>query len=150
MAKQPTSVRWDEEKLSLVMENEKLSSVQKVFTFLLDKYWWESKISFHEDYSKLPSNFPKVQTMSESETVEFREKALKNHIKKYGVTEYATKNSSDIADNVPKMEESEILQKIAVIRSEKIPAERNTSLGKKVWANEQYKRIKELENQIKN
>lgn len=44
MAKQPTSVRWDEEKLSLVMEKEKLNSVQKVFTYLLDKYWWEHKI----------------------------------------------------------------------------------------------------------
>jgi len=43
----------------------------------------------------------------------------------------------------------EILSQIAAIKSEKIPAERNTQLGKKSWDNDQRKRISELQSKLK-
>lgn len=42
----------------------------------------------------------------------------------------------------------DILQRIDAIRAEKIPADRNTSNGRKSWAFDQKKRIQELENQL--
>ena len=43
----------------------------------------------------------------------------------------------------------DIENKIAAIRAEKIPPERNTVFGKKSWAIDQSKRIEELKNQLK-
>jgi len=43
----------------------------------------------------------------------------------------------------------EILSQIAAIKSEKIPAERNTQLGRKSWDNDQRKRISELQSKLK-
>jgi len=42
-----------------------------------------------------------------------------------------------------------ILKEIKAIESEKIPAERNTSLGRKVWQKEQINRISELKSKLK-
>ena len=46
-------------------------------------------------------------------------------------------------DNVP-LSSEEGLAKIREIRAERIPKERDTSIGKKVWQNDQEKRILEL------
>ena len=45
--KNPTSVRFDKEKMDFIKEKENLSTVQKVFTFLLDKYWWERQVGIN-------------------------------------------------------------------------------------------------------
>jgi hypothetical protein len=45
--------------------------------------------------------------------------------------------------------DQDIEAKIAAIKAEKIPKERDTMIGRKVWANEQKKRIEELEKQLK-
>lgn len=62
----------------------------------------------------------------------------------------------DIQDNKPSLpietplaDNSEILQQIDAIKAEKIPPERNTTNGRKVWAIDQAKRIKELESKLK-
>lgn len=43
----------------------------------------------------------------------------------------------------------EIEKQIAAVKAEKIPPERNTPLGKKIWEKEQIKRINELKLQMK-
>jgi hypothetical protein len=43
--KNPIGIRFNDEKLEFVKTNENLSSPQKVVNYLLDKYWWEHKIS---------------------------------------------------------------------------------------------------------
>jgi hypothetical protein len=40
----PSSIRFNEERLAFLMENEKLDSKQKAVDFLVDKYWWECRI----------------------------------------------------------------------------------------------------------
>lgn len=39
----PIGIRFEEEKLNLVKEQENLTSPQKVVNFLLDQYWWSKK-----------------------------------------------------------------------------------------------------------
>lgn len=41
----PTGVRFNEEKLSFVMDREKLESPQQVVNFFLDSYWWQHKLN---------------------------------------------------------------------------------------------------------
>lgn len=48
-----------------------------------------------------------------------------------------------------KPDNSEIEKQIAAVKAEKIPPERNTTLGKKIWQKEQENRINELKLQIK-
>jgi len=43
----------------------------------------------------------------------------------------------------------EILSQIAAIKSEKIPKDRDTSLGRRIWQGEQNLKIKELTNKLK-
>lgn len=45
--------------------------------------------------------------------------------------------------------DSEILNQIEEIKKEKIPKERDTTLGKKMWSIDQQKRISELQNKLK-
>ena len=45
--------------------------------------------------------------------------------------------------------QDEILAKIKAVKDEKIPANRDTILGRKVWAQEQQTRVKELEFKLK-
>ena len=40
----PSSVRFDKEKLDFIMKKEKLTSKQQVIDLLVNKYWWEFKI----------------------------------------------------------------------------------------------------------
>ena len=40
----PSSIRFDREKMDLIFETENISTVQKAITFLIDKYWWENKL----------------------------------------------------------------------------------------------------------
>lgn len=47
------------------------------------------------------------------------------------------------------VDNSEIEKQIAAVKAEKIPPERNTTLGKKIWQKEQENRINELKLQIK-
>lgn len=49
----------------------------------------------------------------------------------------------------PEIDETEIEKQISAIYAEKIPKERDTSLGRKVWASDQRKRISELEERLK-
>lgn len=51
---------------------------------------------------------------------------------------------------VPVIDNSEILKQISDIESQKIPKERDTPLGRKVWNNEKAKRIAELKSKIIN
>lgn len=51
-------------------------------------------------------------------------------------------------DTKPAPDTSKILDQIAAIRAEKIPAERNTAIGKKVWEMDQKKRIEELQSKL--
>jgi hypothetical protein len=48
----------------------------------------------------------------------------------------------------PRIDEGAIREQIKIIKAEKCPAYRNTSIGKKSWEIEQKKRIKELENKL--
>jgi predicted Holliday junction resolvase-like endonuclease len=48
----------------------------------------------------------------------------------------------------PKKDNTEIKKQIEAIRAEKIPKERDTILGRKIWNSEQENRIKELFNQL--
>lgn len=50
---------------------------------------------------------------------------------------------------VVKMSNEEIENDIAKIKSETIPKERDTSMGRRSWALDQQKRIKELQQQLK-
>lgn len=53
-------------------------------------------------------------------------------------------------DEVEKdLDTESILKEIKAIESEKIPAERNTSLGRKVWQKEQINRISGLKSKLK-
>ncbi len=62
MAKSPnTSIRYDIEKVDLVKSNENIDTIQKVFNFLLDKYWWEKKLP--KDYSNKVEDFDKFTTV---------------------------------------------------------------------------------------
>lgn len=45
-------------------------------------------------------------------------------------------------------ETDKILDQIAAIRAEKIPKERDTAFGRKVWENDQRKRIEELQQKL--
>jgi hypothetical protein len=40
----PSSVRFDREKLEFIMKRESLSSKQQVIDLLVNKYWWEFKM----------------------------------------------------------------------------------------------------------
>lgn len=57
--------------------------------------------------------------------------------------------TSECSYDSPKIDEEAIREQIKAIKSEKCPAHRNTSIGKKSWQMEQDKRIQELENQLK-
>ncbi len=54
----PSSVRFDSEKMDFIKNKEGLNSVQKVFTFLLDRYWWEHKITVIQQIpiNEVPTN----------------------------------------------------------------------------------------------
>ena len=39
----PSSIRFDREKMDLIFKRENISTIQKAITFLIDKYWWEFK-----------------------------------------------------------------------------------------------------------
>jgi len=51
---------------------------------------------------------------------------------------------NNVIKSLVRSDNDAILAQIKAIEEEKIPAERNTTLGKKVWANDQRKRIEEL------
>lgn len=42
----PTGIRFDLEKLSFILANEKLGTRQGVVDFLMDSYWWKNKPQF--------------------------------------------------------------------------------------------------------
>jgi len=48
MKSRPTGVRIKEDKLDFIKERERLSTVQQVVTFLVDKYWWEQKMNIQD------------------------------------------------------------------------------------------------------
>lgn len=58
-------------------------------------------------------------------------------------------HTDTIKENIEVIDNSEIEKQIAEIKEEKIPAERDTPFGKKIWSAEQEKRIVELKNKLK-
>jgi len=66
-----------------------------------------------------------------------------------GVATYKTTETGEVERIDPLSDKGEILQQIAAIKAEKIPAHRDTLLGKKSWQAEQQKRISELQNKLK-
>lgn len=50
--------------------------------------------------------------------------------------------------NTPKKEAVDIQNRIDAIRAEKIPKERDTSMGRKAWQLDQHKRIQELQQKL--
>ncbi len=70
------------------------------------------------------------------------------------VSELANSTGNEWADKrdmelQPDIYNSDILKQIEAVKVEKIPKERDTSMGRKVWVNDQYKRIKELEAKLR-
>lgn len=127
-----SSVRFNLEHLDFIKKREvSLKTSQQVVDFLLEAYY--------KTYSVQPSNpfevAPAVKVVDDikgmGETVE-----IKKPKKPVEVKSEATVSSD------------EILRQIEAIKAEKIPQERNTALGKKVWQNDQAKKIKQLENQL--
>ncbi len=49
----------------------------------------------------------------------------------------------------PVFNNQDILKQISAIKEEKIPKERDTIFGRKMWNYDQQKRVKELENKLK-
>lgn len=65
------------------------------------------------------------------------------------VNEYFANVGKEYQETVKEVVSSAIEKQIADIRSEKIPKERDTSLGRKIWHKEQSNRISQLQKQIK-
>jgi len=50
----PTGIRFDLEKLSFILANEKLETRQGVVDFLMDSYWWKNKSPFDAPVKHIP------------------------------------------------------------------------------------------------
>jgi hypothetical protein len=60
MKTKPTGVRFDPEKLKLIMRREKLETPQAVVTFLIDAYWWQNKLTVAPQLNALGQTLPYI------------------------------------------------------------------------------------------
>ncbi len=90
---------------------------------------------------------PEIQTVPDKDLPEMKDRLLKSHLKKYKqYTDIPNKLINDVKSDT---DNSEILAQIAATKAEKIPPERNTSLGKRVWENERDAKIRNLKSQLR-
>lgn len=82
------------------------------------------------DHSKHDNSLPEIDNSEIEDGVNITCNAHESHI-----------SAKEKNENIEKL--------VAAIKSEKIPPERNTPLGKKIWEKEQQKRILELKKQLK-
>lgn len=105
----------------------------------------DSGINTMSDSSK---NFKKPLPPKSTELPK-EEKGMKLDKFKKIIAETTPETKLMVSDMLDKLDNSSILFQIKTIEAEKIPADRNTSLGRKSWNIEQINRIKELKNKLK-
>lgn len=137
MAKtKPIGVRFDEDLLIALSEDGIADTAQQALNFLSLFYRDNNpnKINFAE-------KFKDIQLKSKTSV------DMKNFNKVLNETPKEVKQEvSEMLDN---FDNEEIQKQIAAVKAEKIPPERNTPLGKKIWEKEQSNRINELKKQLK-
>lgn len=136
MAKtKPIGVRFDEEILEKIKTEQKLTSPQKVLNYLMENYH-NCVLNTEKGITVInPSNGLILQDFPNPE-----KPVTSKPVYQYPLEE---------KDCTRKIDNSEIQKQINAIRSEKIPKERDTLIGRLVWASDRDKRIKELRKQLK-
>lgn len=139
MAKtKPIGVRFDEDLLAELKEYNLVNTPQAVLSFL-ESYFKMSKL---ED-SNMSSVAIPIRVMGDNPILSYSLNLPENLEKKGTFENILDKNEHE------KSKKEEIEKQIQAIKAEKIPAERNTTFGKKVWETDQIKRIDELQKQLK-
>jgi hypothetical protein len=90
---------------------------------------------------------------------EIKEKGIKKHdLPKVIISDLAKPTSvlkpqeqpkTNYSINTSAPDNEAILKQIEAIKTEKIPKERDTPIGRRVWASDQWKRVDELKKQLK-
>ncbi len=130
----PIGVRFNEDLIKALAEDELADSPQKVLNFLTDFYQKNKTIEI--DYKKL---------FDESRL--FMQKASKEKEPAPAIKENNSTETENVKDG--EIDQSELLKQIDELKKEKIPKERDTSLGRKIWYAEQGEKIKKLEKKLK-
>ena len=167
LKKNPTSIRFDKEKMDFIKKQENLPTVQKVLNFLLDKYWWEHKFGVNPILERNnqfinAARGRDAEGVNKDELVNISKKVANKLMSPFKVRNFNTDGSIEgiytekavkKVENIKCAETSysniDLERQIAEIRAEKIPAHRNTSIGKKSWEIEQQNLINNLKQKLK-
>lgn len=66
------SIRFDEDKTSFALSEEKIEKHQKLVDFLLDKYWWEKKIG----NNSITERFDTITEVAKKEVLRQRKRPI--------------------------------------------------------------------------
>lgn len=151
MAKtKPIGVRFDENVLEVLKEDEKCETPQQCLIFLCNFYIHNrhGQIDFRKEFGhmKFVKREGDERSMNIPKGFEDKVNALGREINKELMEQLTETVLSGTPTTVVIKDKSEMQKQISEIMNEKIPKERDTPLGRKVWYNEQQKRIEELKN----